>query len=49
MSATRAALDAAILSELKARVAELRGRSFDMPALLPEAQIDSATMLGSKH
>jgi hypothetical protein len=46
MSPTRANLDAAILAELKTRLAVLRSKSFDDLLSLPEAQTEDAKVLG---
>jgi hypothetical protein len=46
MSPTRAALDAAILAELRTRLAVLRGKSFDQLVSLPESRTEEASVLG---
>ena len=46
MFVARAKLDAAILSELKRRVAELRGRSREELVELPEWRSEKTTVLG---
>ncbi len=43
---SRKDLDAAILSELRARVVALREKPYEDLALLPEAKTDEATVLG---
>jgi hypothetical protein len=48
MCATRAELDAAILSELKARVAVLREKSFEELAQLPETRTEDTAVLGTR-
>jgi hypothetical protein len=46
MASARKELEAAILSELRARVATLRKKSYDTLALLPEAKTEEVTVLG---
>ena len=48
MSPTRAELDAAIRAELKARLAVLRGTSFDQLLSLPESRTEEASVLGKR-